>query len=910
MKTTRKRSSFFGKAARIGLSAVLASTLALPVAYAAPDEGQLTSGVLAAQSTSLTWTAPSESMEVDSSIISTGSHYSASASAEMLGLNGTVLSQNQVAATTDASKATTSNRLGVYGSSANVNPNPYLWNSFYNYATASADAQSENAAAVYTYGTSSFKFNHELESAAGYDVPADLIWRPDIVQGISYAVGASFRDITLNHDTTSSRYYSSWGTGLTIPTQSYQYVLDIRRRTNDPALQGEKNSDGNAYRTDEQFREGDNDFDPVGVVYDTGENVSGLDLMVDNANELAWAAERIMQDNPAKAARYGNPLEVANTYEKFVRGIKWAVLSKIADGTVNKKTVAVVARVVAPNADGAYTFQLVKLNPDGDDGLTGTLRVAEATQDTVNDLAETYYPAKKPGLQSGMYVTAQQLMEADAVICLPPLIASYDSSAESVRAALTASGYEDASAQPAIFDNVIPTGTFESIEGISDSVEAGMFVGLIQGFLYPEVINAVDATTFYASRLFHLNDSYIEAFVKSQLEGITLADGVSLDTASYDAATVAAVQDTLDKGTTYYYANKAAIDAARPRIASSDALDDAYGVDVSNVRISVPTGATLSVVDAHNLTVEPNTDGTYALDNTSGTTITVSLGGYRDFIATITGAQGDVAITTNDMVATKTVTFAIPAKATVKNVLDSNLRIVKANADGTYTLDAANSAKYTISMDGYDDYEGTIAAGTGDVTITLKVSDFSLESTATTIDIPIGASLVVTGADGAKVKQQSDGTYRLTNGATYTLKVTHPSYEPYTTKVVGGKSAKVYVRLASMKPRAGKKALTINKAKVTADDIASVDTTTVTNVTLGAKVKTINKGAFKDCKKLTTLTVKTKKLTKKSVKNSLTGSTVKTIKVNVGNAQANKKLVAKYKKIFTKANCGKAVTVE
>ena len=51
-------------------------------------------------------------------------------------------------------------------------------------------------------------------------------------------------------------------------------------------------------------------------------------------------------------------------------------------------------------------------------------------------------------------------------------------------------------------------------------------------------------------------------------------------------------------------------------------------------------------------------------------------------------------------------------------------------------------------------------------------------------------------------------------------------------------------------------------------------------------------------------------MTKKSVKASLKGSKVKTVQVKVGSKKVNKKFVKKYKKIFTKKNAGKKVTVK
>lgn len=62
--------------------------------------------------------------------------------------------------------------------------------------------------------------------------------------------------------------------------------------------------------------------------------------------------------------------------------------------------------------------------------------------------------------------------------------------------------------------------------------------------------------------------------------------------------------------------------------------------------------------------------------------------------------------------------------------------------------------------------------------------------------------------------------------------------------------------------------------------------------------------------KARTVTVKTKKLTKASVKNSLKGSKVKTVKVKVGKKKTNKTYRKKYKKIFTKKNAGKRVKIK
>ena len=76
----------------------------------------------------------------------------------------------------------------------------------------------------------------------------------------------------------------------------------------------------------------------------------------------------------------------------------------------------------------------------------------------------------------------------------------------------------------------------------------------------------------------------------------------------------------------------------------------------------------------------------------------------------------------------------------------------------------------------------------------------------------------------------------------------------------------------------------------------------LTKVTLPKTVTSIGKNALYGASKAKTLTINSKKLTKSGVKGSLAGSKVTTVKVP-------KSMVSAYKKIFTKANCGKTVKV-
>ena len=66
--------------------------------------------------------------------------------------------------------------------------------------------------------------------------------------------------------------------------------------------------------------------------------------------------------------------------------------------------------------------------------------------------------------------------------------------------------------------------------------------------------------------------------------------------------------------------------------------------------------------------------------------------------------------------------------------------------------------------------------------------------------------------------------------------------------------------------------------------------------TLGKNVRSVGKGVFKGCKKLKFITVKTSKLNKKSLKNLLSGSNVKTIRLKGISKHQKAKVAAKYSK--------------
>ena len=144
-----------------------------------------------------------------------------------------------------------------------------------------------------------------------------------------------------------------------------------------------------------------------------------------------------------------------------------------------------------------------------------------------------------------------------------------------------------------------------------------------------------------------------------------------------------------------------------------------------------------------------------------------------------------------------------------------------------------------------------------------------------------------------------DGDVVTINGSTYVV----TSAAKYTAALRKAKNVKSF-KLPSTVNLADGKAY-----KVTQANSSSFTGSKIRQVTIGKNVRKLAKNAFKSSKS-TKITLKTKLLKKSSVKGSLRKSKVKTVLVKVGSKKTNKKFVKTYRKIFTKKNAGRKVTVK
>lgn len=96
--------------------------------------------------------------------------------------------------------------------------------------------------------------------------------------------------------------------------------------------------------------------------------------------------------------------------------------------------------------------------------------------------------------------------------------------------------------------------------------------------------------------------------------------------------------------------------------------------------------------------------------------------------------------------------------------------------------------------------------------------------------------------------------------------------------------------------------------KVTVTAAGAFKAAKLRTVTVGANVNKLAKNSFAKSKAVKVI-LKTKKLTTKNIKGCFRSSKIRTVKVSVGTKKMNRTYVKKYRKIFTKKNTGRSVTV-
>ena len=260
--------------------------------------------------------------------------------------------------------------------------------------------------------------------------------------------------------------------------------------------------------------------------------------------------------------------------------------------------------------------------------------------------------------------------------------------------------------------------------------------------------------------------------------------------------------------------------------------------------------------------------------------------------------------------------------------LDSDLNAVVEGGSGGYTFDIASTVKNENNDIGLD-----LINISGDASDKLKVTN-TTESFGIQSDSILDKANVVIHSDNNTTESNLDKVTtidvkagsNITSDASTSAPVDPTPVDPAassktaigTTHKVGGNTFEVLsANTVAFTKAKNKKSVTV-PATVMIDDktfnVVQVNPKAfaakkIRTVTIGKNVKTIRKNAFSKSK-ATKMVIKTRMLTKKTVKGSLKNSKIKTVQVKAGKKKENKKYIKKYKKIFTKKNAGKKVTVK
>lgn len=816
---------------------VLAVALTAMMAVSTCVTGNLTAQAAA----TYTYDAPTSAVAVDvvdvdgdgqaDKIIRASAHRAASPILGILGCNATSgFGMINGSAPTTLAEAQEKAALGIWGSSLNDYPDPYYWNYFYNfYASENGKGTSSNALLNTAAAASPAMADGTLVAEYG-NVSVSLYTRPQILVGC--ASNNSGGD-----------------------TNGYASQLETIH---------------NFTAGSEYYQEGDETYTPVLVGY----QMTRLTNMIDTMYALADAMDQVTEKTGA-VGRYGDPQVIASDYEKYVYGTSAYVLSEIAKGNAQKKTVAIVTAI---NDDGTFTLA----NSDSM-ASTSNVRFVEYTALVSNNLAETLGKTT---------ATAEELVNADAIVTTN--IQDGNVTVDEIQYN-GASDYLAAIAKKYDKDPMIITTSPSALYGITmNSVENAIGLGYLVGYLYSDVLNIspVDMCAFFYQNFYHISDmSSLAKVVQTNFGSVILPDGIS-GTLSSDYSNEA-VETLLAQGMLYYqnhpeaftgtYIEEAGWDVDWSKGIGSTLTHTISGLDNHTMKVGDTVELNLKSNLGADLTYKSNDTSIAAVDESGKvtalaagkTTITVSANGIAKDVA-ITVNKKSQSITGVNSSYTKTYkansTFTLAAKATAGAISYKSDKTSVATVDknGKVTIKGAGTANITITAAG----NATYSAAAKTVKVTVNKASQSISVSKTSYTKTYGNSAFSLGA-----KAQGTLTYKSSNSkvatvsakgkvtikgagtATITIKAAATGNYKAATKTVKVKVNKAAQKItAKSKASVSYKAANLKKNKQTFSIGAKAKTTisykvtkgTSKNITVSKSGKvTVKKGAKKGTYKIT-----------------------------------------------------------
>ncbi len=553
----------------------------------------------------------------------TGQHGSAVAG-EYVGLSQVV---NEIYATTGNGIDTTNYKynpyFGIFGTTVNENPDPYVANLMYNwYVEEQGDSatlqKSDNAMINYLFTASK-------GSAIGLDNDS---------QRNGTSITLSFRPDVLG---LSATYTNQWGDAI-------KAINNISK-------------DSEYYQAASDTYVGDENYDPVIVGYDE----SNFIKQTQNIYNYAKAADQVEKNAADKglkiATRYGDSLDVAQQYELATKGSILYTLSKIDDGTVNKKTVAYVKSIDGTGKDAIVTL-IGNCDPRVSREKTHHM---EGLVATTNNLANVLNPDLEwediTTQSQEVTCSVAQLAKADVIILALPDNLSYNFKSsdgagvtwtkkgsaadedygqsgtrgdgeghyknqfwgpqeptntlvDNIKAALNAEG--SSKAKKLAKKNILSCVQEGSSSSDGGSIEAYSQYPLMNAFVYPEIASQTEQYGYWLDKIAHIKTDKVSEVTQRLCCDLTLADGKTLDF-TYNDSVAKRIQSTYEQGINYYLSNKNLIDAQYPWLELTGDFDtsaiskSSQTLKASNLKIKRGKSAWITVKGAYtSLTFKSN----------------------------------------------------------------------------------------------------------------------------------------------------------------------------------------------------------------------------------------------------------------------------------------------------------------
>ena len=544
------RHSFLIKAGSVAVATALASCIGVSGAFAA----NMSTGTTDANTSWPVPTAPVTNTIVKDGklckVLTNWSNAWATNGSDYLGISNSSWLQGNGGGDFATTVANLNKTLsGVFATSVNENPNAYQWNQFYNLFATVDSSMGELSDTATVEG----KFSTE----AGVYGP--LTYRPELIwYSNSFAMGDGDNAVqgAVKH-INNGEYYT--GTGED-GTNTY-------------------NGDKSTY-----YVYGDETYDPYKVVAGNGSPLR----WVTSLNTAAHAAEDIIDDTAdynadgaitednvdkknmnqlPRASRYDeSPVECAVNVEKVTKGSVYYVLSQIAAGKVDKKTVAYVedntldttnttTTVVAfdyteqvgqGKMQGTASFSPLAVNQLTTSNVK-TARQANSNTGGANLSGAAYGQASQDLPYTEYYATADELLACDYIY--DPNGASADAWTTWLSANATGGAEAVEAAQAAGKAQVISTAVciMQTSNFTAEKLAYGVFA--VNSF-YPELFPNMTLMAYWYDNVYHIKTDSVATVTSWALANASLTKGNELSGISnYSRSNL---EGKFDAGLTYY----------------------------------------------------------------------------------------------------------------------------------------------------------------------------------------------------------------------------------------------------------------------------------------------------------------------------------------------------------------------